>query len=1167
MFINLLVFSQLFAEDFIIESKFKQKTNQKYTFFTGSRLQLFTDREIYPHFVQHGTGRVRLVQSGGHALKSIPKLVFRVLRGDNLEFEQSFDIQSLLIDFKIDLTKFSEGEYTFEAHLMDGEKTVFKESQPLNIRREQRKTKGKIALHLPAAPADHKAYPITFGVPMPWGALYHTNNIRLLDHRNKEIPLQAEATSYWDISGSIRWLLIDAILPIKKQQQNFTLEYGEGVTSKATENKLSINNTKGNLQIMNGKFSYRFDKSNTMGLSDIQTKGSSYFLKGAKAGPYMVDEKGTKYWGYNDPNPEVTLESSGPLKALVKVKGWHMTKSGKKLGQYILRHRIYAGLPHVFIDHTFIITHDSTKVRYRDIAYALPVNARQGLFGGHRLVPYNLKGDSNAYMIQRDDLYGKVLVNGNFEDEFGKSEGWVNTGSFTLSVRDFWQQFPKELEAKPKQLISHFWPAHNEAPIRTGKNLSIRNAYQMWFAHEGQLLDFKVPQEVLKYIKKDNPTSGYHISAQKANAMGLSKTHHMLLQIHSQNWEQARARSFHKIFQWTPTMVCDPKWVAASKAFGHMAAKNPKKFPRIEKSNDGMINTMMRYADIDRDYGMFIFGDAHHKYNYAEKRISYYRLWKVTHHHYPRWPWIHYARSGSKKIFDYARRNASYVANIAHCHYTTSEFQKGFGGDIPDSKMLGGICDYKGYVPWNTGDRIGYNSVSDSMLQHFYFTGDRRSLDTAILHGEALLGKHFSLKHKMVYRGSYPLQGSREGSGRIISAVELFLKTWDNDYLEFADRHVRTYIQQQMPNGDFPRHPSLTFWTPSLSKFVDLTRSKKTENLIVRHMNLLKQVGEKAYYSHQWAINGYASMLGYMSHAYIYTKDLEFLRCAKVKTDFCSYSFYDGDDYRFEGMPAGWPKSLPWAFQLIDSPVYLYAAEQYGKPIKTQELTPKPRIATLTYYKDKGKSFRHLRARIKQPSEAPFQIHAKLRANIYEGILRQIDGSKVYKFKAKPINDRQELLHFEVPEDGALEYELILRCHKSYEYVQLPLAKGQKGLKEVYPIGKKGLYLVGGEPFYFSLPDHIKNFRLSYQSRNVTSLAVRNKKGENVYEHTYVGQNGSNSLSLSSKEPIKNWSLFAFGTKGEGRTHLNGFSAEGNPRQPLWIATSPEKHFFPNSTK
>lgn len=75
--------------------------------------------------------------------------------------------------------------------------------------------------------------PVTFGVPLPKGALKSTDQVRLV-RDGKEVPAQFRATGLWRPDESIRWLLVDFQTDIDaRESQAYTLEYGDGISAGA----------------------------------------------------------------------------------------------------------------------------------------------------------------------------------------------------------------------------------------------------------------------------------------------------------------------------------------------------------------------------------------------------------------------------------------------------------------------------------------------------------------------------------------------------------------------------------------------------------------------------------------------------------------------------------------------------------------------------------------------------------------------------------------------------------------------------------------------------------------------------------------------------------------------------------------------------------------------
>jgi len=294
--------------------------------------------------------------------------------------------------------------------------------------------RGRIPLVVTPAPARADKWPVRFGVPFPWGALASDKNVRITNEDGRELPIQVMTAGTWSKGGSVRWLLVDAQVPMSQQKKTLWLEFGPGVTR--------------------------------------------------QAGVSMV------------------AETDGQIT--------------------------------------------------------------------------------------------------------------VDTGALRFSV--------------PRK-----------------DTTGLGNVYQQWFAHEGKVLDFKVPEEVLQHVKTDSEKYNWP-SAKVVNAIGLAKSHEMLLYFHTHDWEQARSREINRIFQSAPAAMVDPAWVCRTKALGHMFPKDAKKFAEAETAVDETIANIERLRRTDRDYGMFNYGDSHHNWDWLRRRWNLHRIWRNTHHGWTRWPWMMYAR-------------------------------------------------------------------------------------------------------------------------------------------------------------------------------------------------------------------------------------------------------------------------------------------------------------------------------------------------------------------------------------------------------------------------------------------------------------------------------------------------------------------------------------------
>ena len=1150
------------APTFILGTKKDAARVQSGRFVSRKTMLIWsTDREEYSAATPSATGRVQIIDQGGERLKGEAAVQFAVTDGRrDLIAERVYPVAGRHFDYDVKLSALNPGQYTAELRLLDGDEVFHRVQRRLVIDPPAAPRSGQIPLTIPACPAALSAWPISFGVPFPEGALDNERQLQLTDSSGRSIPIQTKVTSRWSRGGTIRWVLIDAVVSTKTSEQKLTLAYGgpEGPSLRSRVEVADATMPTGQpaLRIESRRLKAWIPKTKTPGIILVEADGALQFRAEPGAGPYLIDEAGTVYYGSLDPKPEVTVEDAGPIKVCVRVKGWHVSQQGQRLGQFILTYRIFAGVPHVFMDHTFIITADSDKVRYGDIGYAVNGASGQGVFGTPRLVPFNLTDDDDsAYLLQRDDLYGKVVMNGRFHEEFGRAEGWVSAGSIAVSVRDFWQNFPKEFEVTPNRLAIHFWPGHGEAALRTGERLNARNAYQCWFAHEGKLLDFKAPDEVVQLVKQDGEN---YIGLQDSNAMGMAKTHHLLFQFHNGNWDRARVRSTHQVFDFHTTAVPDPVWTCASGALGRIAPRNADRHPETERAIDGLIARYIRQQAEDRDYGMWNFGDAHHNWIWHERRWRLYRTWRATHHSWPRWPWLQFARSGSFDTLQYARRNGEHVADISHCHYTDDEFRT---AKYPTGKTVGGICDYKGLVHWCSGNRTGYNSVADTLLQDYYMTGNLRALDTALAHGQLLLEEDRS-------------NSGREGSARLMSLVALYQHTWNNQYLKLIDQHIETKLRETVEESVLADENAInravhTFWTPAFISHIEMSGSERSKAFVARWADYLTRTGKDALFGHLDGIDiGVCATLSHLAYGWRVTGDPKYLGAAAARNRKLTAVHYTGEDPRFRNSAVSARRNMPHSFWLTDVGYYLAAVNDYGSPAPHWEPPSRPSINSLWEGEVDGKQRNMFHARIRQRQEGAFQIRLFLSKRDHVAELTPVNGGPVRRATAQHQTrfTSMETVAIDVPADDCLEYTFRLHTDKGYAFIPLPVAVGQQGLQEVYPMYTDGRAITtnGGHRFYFDLPPKSEQCEIFYQGEKGHRMIFRNGADQVIHDEVSIAESGRTTATLNITDSRTGWSLEHVGDQGGGKCMLRLESIQpASARIPMWLSISPDRFFWP----
>ena len=164
----------------------------------------------------------------------------------------------------------------------------------------------------------------------------------------------------------------------------------------------------------------------------------------------------------------------------------------------------------------------------------------------------------------------------------------------------------------------------------------------------------------------------YLRSARHANAMGLAKTHELLLEFEPAAAPAAAVGPLSpavRAFLDPPCAMAAPAWMCASGVFGMLQPHSPEQFPEYERLLSENFDAEARLQAATRDYGMWNYGDGHTAWDTARGRWQdVYRVWRNTHHGCCRVPWLLYARSGDPKYLRAGVRNARHVLDLDFYH-------------------------------------------------------------------------------------------------------------------------------------------------------------------------------------------------------------------------------------------------------------------------------------------------------------------------------------------------------------------------------------------------------------------------------------------------------------------------------------------------------------------
>jgi hypothetical protein len=619
------------------------------------------------------------------------------------------------------------------------------------------------------------AWPITTGVPFPRGKLTSAEHCRLIDDRGQEQPLQARIAATWDSQqGSVRWLTIDFIA---EPGRKYALEFGDDVVQRlpfGAPLRFSMGNPN---QFVTGPLRVEFSARgpNALRMIEAHFNGDSQFRFGtvvaagaADGEHFYVDQNGQRFTSAADgADRRIVVEASGPVRACVRVDGFYTGPKGERIAKYRTRYHFFAGLPLVKVVDEFRIIGSTKQTRFADIGFALDLKLQtagrtvtvdaSGEPGNQPLdVAWNADTQSvasfqktfrhygnlecEAAVVQTSAQQAKTLAQ---PERMGE---WLqvadNDHAVTGSLRWFWQQFPKEWEATPNQLVLHLWsPRAGELDFGAKGIEQFFGAGGAKYLRGGQEKHNSNPLDRF-FFHADVPA----IASGVADGLGINKHHEFWLHFGPDNRRDDGAE-YGRLAALPPLALASGEWNCSTDVFGPLAAR-PNDSP-YEAAVDKLFDLARQAQDDFGDYGWWLFGAGpHYSYHWdAETKKFYADSRRFEFHTYGKETqlWWNYLRSGERKFYDWAIPSENHWVDVAVSHQPTTIECDWRGGEQVPRRTLHwrpgewAIDSPTHYVrhhdtaeAWLRGGAqfwASYHRTLETTTLAYYLTGDERFND------------------------------------------------------------------------------------------------------------------------------------------------------------------------------------------------------------------------------------------------------------------------------------------------------------------------------------------------------------------------------------------------------------------------------------------------------
>ena len=686
----------------------------------------------------------------------------------------------------------------------------------------------RVRLHLDAPGGEAGGvWPVTGGVPFADGELERGRPVALRDAGGRLVPVQTRCLSAWAPGlRHVRWLLLDFQAP--RGESDLWLEYGDGAEGPAPDEPVRVRRNAGALLLDTGplEMEIRRDAAAFFAGCRVAAPGGArreVLRAGEAPYLYMADQDGTRY-DSRAAAPRVEIEEEGPLRAVVRVEGRHVSPDGGSFCPYILRLHVFAGRPEIRLQHTFVFDRDPERVELGEVGMRFPL----GLGADARLAVGGEKGPhaggdaARLEFLQRSDREYRVDRDGAPWGGGARTRGWAGIGAADASavvvLRDAWQEYPKGIALDGAGADVRVWPA------ACGESLAFSTPFKEEAVRFGGTRD----EAEFRRLVEESPTAPLNLKSLAATSpadlawvetmverhapgrpasyndtgtaagRGAAKTTEFWLRCAAGPLDAAGAEAFAARVQEPAVLWPEPAYACATGALRYLAPRGEGRFERAEQSLDGLFERIVAEPrDKLRTYGMVDYGDLMCSHSAspaalweavkdradAAERMRYCaRSYNNESNDQLNALWGLFVRSGERRYFAAAAAYGRHMADV----------------DIIHTGDEAGLIHYHNAHHWSGGPSPSHTCLAGLMLQ-YYLTGDGRLFEVCREIAD------WALRHREPCGIVANRQGAlvREFTTPVANLLEFYQATGERRYFEPARRSVKWLLRTMPEPGKF----------------------------------------------------------------------------------------------------------------------------------------------------------------------------------------------------------------------------------------------------------------------------------------------------------------------------------------------------------------------------
>lgn len=689
-----------------------------------------------------------------------------------------------------------------------------------------------------------------WGMPWPQGELAAGERVRLSNESKDSIPLQTWPTAYWP-DGSIKWTA-HALPANAPTTHSLFLSKGEPASP---DKPVQITDRGSYITVDTGVIRCFIPVKGEHVFTSIERNGKT-IAENARLIGYRqdgiseeIDEpKNTEaFQGYTE---SVKIEQSGPVRAVILIKGKNRTHAGREWLPYSIRLTFFAGGESAQISHSFVYDGNEhsdfikglglrfdvpqrDEMHNRHIRFAgedsgLWAEAVRGLTGLRRNPGEAVKtaqidglatpppeewdtrvssrirfiptwGDftlsqpsSNGFSIRKRTKEGHGWID---SDQGGRSAGTAYLGGVNggvlFGMRDFWKLHPTQIDIRKANTDlgqATLWIWSPEAP-----------AMDLRFYHDGLGMDtYEEQYDGGLAITYEDYEPGF------GTPYGIARTTDItLFALDSTPSREDTVAMGHSIGE-PPLLTATPQDFLASGVFGSLWSlpdRSSKKKTEIEDRLDWSVQYYKDQVDQRHWYGFWHYGDVMHTYD-KDRNVWRYDIggyaWDNSELSPDLWLWYSFLRTGRRDEFRLAEAMTRHNRDV----------------DIYHLGKWSGLGTRHNVQHWGCSAKQLRISTSAYRRFHYYLTGDERTGDVLneVIEADKQLANLVPTR-KLKGRSATPTD-TRMGVGTDFgSTAANWLTAWertgDSKYKSWLEDAMKTIGSQKLGffSGDFGYDP------------------------------------------------------------------------------------------------------------------------------------------------------------------------------------------------------------------------------------------------------------------------------------------------------------------------------------------------------------------------